>query len=95
MMKTWSKAMMEFPLLIRSESVSFLNDSLNKNISRKKIARLLNEEYIHFKSSAKEVLLKRIKAAIKIYSLKKVFRKVKQVITDFIKFRQKSLRNLS
>ena len=54
-----------------NEGTCFLGDSLNQNISRKHIARLLNEESSsHLRYSEKQVLPKRIKAAIKRCSLK-------------------------
>ena len=54
-----------------NEGTCFLGDSLNQNISRKHIARLLNEESSsHLRCSEKQVLPKRIKAAIKRRSLK-------------------------
>ena len=54
-----------------NEGTWFLGDFLNKKISRKNIARLLNEESSsHLSYSEKQVLPKRIKAAIKRCSLK-------------------------
>ena len=58
--------MMEFPLImeVRMKVRVFWSDK-NKNIPRKKIARLLNEKSsIHFELSKKQVLSRSIKAAI-------------------------------
>ena len=47
-----------FIMEVRMKVCVFLGDSLNKNISRKKIARLLNEESKTYKSSYQEVFSK-------------------------------------
>ena len=70
-----------------NEGTCFLDDSLNKNIPSKKYLGCLMKRASTLRSSEKQVLRKRIKAAINKCFLKYVFWRFKQAITDCIKFR--------
>ena len=66
---------MEFPLFmeVRMKVCDFLGDSLNKNIPRKKQLGCLMKRASTLRCSEKQVLLKRIQAAINKGFLKQVF----------------------